>query len=98
MQAPGFRQYMLGQMAGREISNEELAEIMQKGDEGLQVSDEVLAKGRQAALRMIGARKESMLGSLEMVDRVWGGAEAYLRKVVGLGDEELEGLDRKSVV
>lgn len=65
--------------------------------EGL--SEEQIAEyGRNAAFRMSGARKESMLGSLELLRREYGGAEGYLRKVVGLGDQELEGLRRALVV
>jgi hypothetical protein len=60
--------------------------------------EEEKAKGREAALRMVGARKESMLGSLKMVERIWGGAEGYLREVVGLRDKELEGLRRALLV
>ncbi|KAF1999040.1 hypothetical protein P154DRAFT_523647 [Amniculicola lignicola CBS 123094] len=63
-----------------------------------EIPPEVLEKGRQAALRMIGAKKESMLGALEMVDREFGGSEGYLRRVVGFGDAELEMLKRNLVV
>ena len=59
---------------------------------------EILEQGKQAALRMVGARKESMLGALDMLDRVFGGAEAYMRKECGLGDAELEALRRNLVV
>lgn len=55
-------------------------------------------QGRQAALRMLGAKKESMLGALEMLRREWGSPEGYMRKVCGLGDEELEALRRNLVV
>ncbi|KAH6644209.1 protein-tyrosine phosphatase-like protein [Boeremia exigua] len=61
-------------------------------------SPEVREKGRQAALRMVGARKESILATLEMVDREFGGSERYMREVCGLGDAELEGLRRVLVV
>lgn len=52
------------------------------------------AQKRKAALRMISARRESMLGTLEMVQREFGGADAYLRDVCGLGESELAGLTR----
>jgi hypothetical protein len=84
MRSPGFKKYTLEEMEGREMDAKEMAALLERG--------------RQAALRMIGARRESMLGALDMVDREWGGAEGYLRRVVGLGDKELEGLRRALVV
>ena len=55
-------------------------------------------QGRQAALRMLGAKKESMLGALEMLRREWGSAERYMRSVCGLGDAELEALRRNLIL
>ncbi|KAJ4352074.1 uncharacterized protein N0V89_007420 [Didymosphaeria variabile] len=55
-------------------------------------------EGRQAALRMLGAKRESMLEALEMLRREWGSAEEYMRKVCGLQGGELEALKRKLVV
>jgi hypothetical protein len=46
--------------------------------------------GRERAERMIGARQESMLATLEMVDRKWGGAEGYIKNLCGLTDAEIE--------
>jgi hypothetical protein len=112
-QSPGFKKYTLSQLKGTEVSAEEVAEEIRreeerrKGGQGdgqevegdeQKIQPEVLEKGRQAALRMIGAKKEIMMGALEMVDREWGSAEGYLRKVCGLGDQELEGLKRNLVV
>lgn len=45
---------------------------------------------RERAGRMVGAREESMLALLRRVGEVWGGAEGYVRDVVGLGGEEIE--------
>lgn len=45
--------------------------------------------GRERAERMVGARLESMLAMLEMVDRKWGGAEKYVKTQCGLTDEEI---------
>ncbi|KAF1849183.1 uncharacterized protein K460DRAFT_354060 [Cucurbitaria berberidis CBS 394.84] len=105
MQSPGFKKYMLSQMAGKSLSAEDIARsLREQGGEkesegaGVQIPPEILEKGRQAAFRMIGARKESMLKSLEMVDEKFGGAEAYMRKECGLGDEELEKLRRNLVL
>lgn len=47
-------------------------------------------EGRRRAMRMVGAREESMAAMLEMVQRRWGGSEGYLRDAVGLSDEEIE--------
>ena len=38
---------------------------------------------------MVGARLESMLAMLEMVDRKWGGAEKYVKTMCKLTDEEI---------
>ncbi|KAF2656428.1 hypothetical protein K491DRAFT_757532 [Lophiostoma macrostomum CBS 122681] len=108
-QSPGFKKYTLSQLAGREVSAEEIADGIkedkekkkegQTQEEGEQaVPPDVLEKGRQAALRMLGAKKKSMLGALDMVDREWGSAEGYLRKVCGLGDGVLGRLKRNLVV
>ncbi|KAI4684009.1 hypothetical protein J4E81_009172 [Alternaria sp. BMP 2799] len=100
--SPGFRKYMLAQSTGRALSKEEMAQIIQARDsEGSDTSEfppEILEKGRQAALRMVGSRKESMLASLDMLDERFGGAERYMREYCGLGDEELAGLRRNLVV
>ncbi len=101
MQSVAFKQYMAGLAGG---SQAPLAGSKETAGEGEGKTEEasyppkVLEQGRKAALRMVGARKESMLGSLEMLDRVFGGAEAYIRKECGLGDEELEALRRNLVV
>jgi len=99
--SPGFRKYMLAQSTGRPLSKEEMAQIIQGRDsEGSDTSEfppEVLEKGRQAALRMVGSRKESMLASLDMLDVRFGGAERYMREYCGLGDKELEALRRNLV-
>jgi hypothetical protein len=46
--------------------------------------------GRERAERMVGARPESMLAMLEMVNKKWGSAEGYFETIVGLTDEEIE--------
>jgi len=46
--------------------------------------------GKARAERMVGARPESMLAMLEMVNRKWGGAEGYVKGACGLTDEEVE--------
>jgi protein tyrosine/serine phosphatase len=50
--------------------------------------------GRKRAERMVGAREESMIACLGMVERKWGGAEGYVRSAVGLGSEEIERVRR----
>ncbi|KAF9732750.1 tyrosine phosphatase [Paraphaeosphaeria minitans] len=55
-------------------------------------------EGRKAALRMLGAKRESMLGALEMLRGQWGSSEKYMREVCGLGDGEVEALRRNLLV
>lgn len=47
---------------------------------------------------LVAHRLVGMLGALDMVDREWGGAEAYMRKVCGLGDEEISAFKKTLVV
>ncbi|CAN9212866.1 unnamed protein product [Alternaria alternata] len=105
--SPAFTKYMTAQASGTPISPGDIAKALHDdaargsssgsdGDE--QIPQEILDKGREAALRMVSARKESMLGALEMLDRQFGGAERYMREVCGLGDGELEGLRRNLLV
>lgn len=104
MQSSGFKKYIDAQMAGRSFSAEDIASSLrtQEQDAGKQdaveIPPEIMEKGRQAALRMIGARKESMLKALEMVDSEFGGAEAYMRKYCELGDKEMAALRRNLVL
>jgi hypothetical protein len=110
-QASGFKQFAVKNMAAADpslsISEQDLKNAIVPGSAApgkvniggkeVDIPDSVLAKARSAALRMIGARKESMMGVLEMVEKEWGSAEGYLQKVCELSGEELEKL-RKGLV
>ncbi|KAF2868071.1 tyrosine phosphatase family-domain-containing protein [Massariosphaeria phaeospora] len=97
VQSQAVRQYVALQMQGKEAAS--AAELADGGGDGAKkVDDEALVLARRAALRMAGARRENLLGSLEMVEREYGGAEGYFRGVCGLGDEELEALRRNLVL
>ncbi|ORY17250.1 tyrosine phosphatase family-domain-containing protein [Clohesyomyces aquaticus] len=109
MQSPGFKAYTQSLIQGRNISRDEIAAVLGKkdgegkveGDGKKEVGEQekkAVEMGRQAALRMVGARKEVMIAALGMVEKEWGSAEGYLRKVCGLGDKELEGLRRALVL
>jgi hypothetical protein len=50
------------------------------------------------AIRMVGARPESMLGMLEMVQDKWGSAENYIKLECGLTDEEIAKIKAVMVV
>jgi protein tyrosine/serine phosphatase len=45
--------------------------------------------GEEAARRMVGAKKESMIGALKMLKNDYGGAEQYFKEKCGLSDEEV---------
>ncbi|KAJ4984440.1 tyrosine phosphatase [Stagonosporopsis vannaccii] len=102
LQSPGFQKYMLALSSGQSLSKEELADLVQNRDEPATQTAEfppqIQELGRQAALRMVGAKEESLLATLEMLDREFGGAEAYMRDYCGLGDEELEKLKKVLIV
>lgn len=110
MNAPVLRVSALKRMAERDpslgVTQADLDAAMAPGEAGkvsvggtvVDVPEDVMAMGREDVGRMVGARKESMLRVLEMVGKEWGGAEGYLRKVCGLGDEELEALRRVLIV
>lgn len=51
-------------------------------------------EGKAAAVRMTGARAESMRATLAMIDEKWGGVEGYVREICGADDAMLEGLRR----
>lgn len=100
MQSPAFKNYMASQATGKQLSVEEIGKLIAAGDTGEEqvLAPEVLEKGRQAALRMVGAKKASMMGALEMLDRAYGGAERYMREYCGLSTEDLEALKKNLVV
>jgi protein tyrosine/serine phosphatase len=52
----------------------------------------------EAARRMVGARKESMVGALKMLKEEFGGAKGYFRTQCGLEDEEVEKIKEYLVV
>ncbi|KAG8625404.1 hypothetical protein KVT40_007155 [Elsinoe batatas] len=56
--------------------------------------NEALKGNEEGVESMIGSRAENMRVTLELIDELYGGAEGYLRKVVGLTDGEIEGLRR----
>jgi hypothetical protein len=102
--SPAFRNYIHSQQTGQALSTEEIAKLIADEKAGKsagleeEMSPEARQKGRQAALRMVGAKKETMLASLEMVDRDFGGAEKYLREKCGLGDGDLQALRKNLIV
>lgn len=63
-----------------------------------QLAGEGEEAGVQAARRMLGAKREAVLGALEMLRGEWGSEEGYLRGVCGLGDGELQALRRVLLV
>ncbi|KAF2496689.1 hypothetical protein BU16DRAFT_458914 [Lophium mytilinum] len=50
--------------------------------------------GRARAERMIGAREESMVAMLDMVEKRWGGPEGYAMDACGLSEVEIVALRR----
>jgi hypothetical protein len=100
----GFKKYILSQIAGHTMSTEELAEGLAKQESGadagadLQIPPELVQKGREAAIRMMGARKENMIAILDMIDREWGGAEAYIKQICGLKDDDVDRLKKALIV
>lgn len=103
LKSPAFRNYMNTKKTGQQLSTEEIGRLIQEEKEGKtpaveeELDPETRAVGREAALRMVGARKETMLAALDMVDREFGGAEKYLREYCGLEDGDLEALRRNLV-
>jgi protein tyrosine/serine phosphatase len=82
----GVREEVVGRLMGSPVFKEHVARSG-GGEE----------EGRKAALRMIGARKETMLAVLEMLRKDFGGAETYMREVCGLKDGEMEAVKRNLV-
>ena len=104
MLSPAFKNYIISRARGTPLSSSEIAKIIADEKEGkttdsedLVIPPEAMAKGRDAALRMVSAKKESMLQSLEMLEREFRGAEKYMRDVCGLSEGEMEALKRNLV-
>ena len=110
MKSPGLRKFALSQITGAGMNTSEPATLLEKKDPHLsgnekvggaeeeEIPSEVLEKGRAAAMRMVGAKKESMVSALEMVEREWGSAEGYMRALCELEHAEIEQLKRVLVV
>jgi protein tyrosine/serine phosphatase len=105
LQSPAFKNYIRTQETGVELSAQEIGRLIadekagkSSGAEDEAMSPEARAKGREAALRMIGAKKETMLAALDMVDKEFGGAEKYMREVCGLSEGEMEALKKNLIV
>jgi len=102
----GFKKYTLSQITGTAMSTDELAAALANPPAGsgadagaeTQLPPEAVRKGREAAIRMMGARKANMMAALEMIDREWGGAEGYIKEVCGLEDEDIERLKKVLLV
>jgi hypothetical protein len=103
LQSPAFKNYVASQATGKQLSAEQIAQLIADDKAGKTVkveetmTPEVLAKGREAALRMVGAKKATMMASLDMLEKDFGGAERYMREKCGLKDEELEALRRNLI-
>jgi protein tyrosine/serine phosphatase len=53
-----------------------------------------LEGNREGVEVMVSSRRENMEGTIEMIEREFGGAEAYMKKLCGLSEEEVEMLRR----
>jgi protein tyrosine/serine phosphatase len=104
LQSPAFKNYVASQATGEQLSAEEIGKLIadekagKKSDVEESMDPEALKKGREAALRMIGAKKQTMIAALDMLDKEFGGAEKYMREKCGLKDEDLTALNKNLVV
>ncbi|CBY02435.1 hypothetical protein LEMA_P012220.1 [Plenodomus lingam JN3] len=112
LQSPAFVAYIAGRVDGGVTAGDVGVALAVGGDADAQgggvdakradktakIPVSVLEQAKAAARRMVGARKESMLGALAMVEKEFGGAEGYFRDMCGLGDGELAALRRNLVV
>jgi protein tyrosine/serine phosphatase len=104
LQSPAFKNYVASQATGKQLSAEEIGKLIadekagKKSDVEESMDPEALKKGREAALRMIGAKKQTMIAALDMLDKEFGGAEKYMRERCGLKDEDLTALNKNLVV
>ncbi|KUI59009.1 Tyrosine-protein phosphatase [Cytospora mali] len=62
------------------------------------IREEPLKDDRAAAERMVSSKKESMIGTLNLIWEKYGGVEEFVRKECGLSDEEIEQIQRNLVV
>jgi hypothetical protein len=82
-------EYALSEIGLRPTRDKVVARLMKSP-----VFAETGGGGKARAERMVGARPESMLAMLEMVNRKWGSAEGYVKGACGLTDEEVEKVKR----
>ena len=90
-------------------SAETVAEEYRLSEQGLGESWKAEAVGRllrhpafeesdsNDVLRMVGAREEVMKAVVKMVERSWGGIEAFLHEVVGVDDNDMIELVRDNL-
>lgn len=77
MASPGFKMFMVRQMKESQVSEEDLKAGLGKAgdsttrDEDVAIPEEVLEMGRQAAKRMLGARKQSRFSSTNFKMCLW---------------------------
>lgn len=57
-----------------------------------------LAGNEKGVDNMTSSKEQNMRGTIEMLDREFGGAEEYCRKVLGLTDQELDSIRKNMVV
>ncbi len=53
------------------------------------LKNEALKGNREGAERMLGSKRETMMASIEMIEREYGGAEGYVRVKCGMGEGDL---------
>lgn len=80
------REYVMSEGALESTRHVNVERLLRKG--AFKEYGEVEA--RRKCERMVGARRESMIGLMIEVERRWGGAEGYFREVVGLSEAEVQ--------
>ncbi|KAH7412234.1 putative tyrosine-protein phosphatase [Phaeosphaeria sp. MPI-PUGE-AT-0046c] len=79
-------EYYLSELGLASSRNVNVQRLLRKGA----FSEYGPVEARRKCERMVGARRESMEGLLDEVERRWGGAEGYFLAVVGLSEREVQ--------
>ncbi|PNS17962.1 hypothetical protein CAC42_3921 [Sphaceloma murrayae] len=58
------------------------------------LKNDALKGNEEGVDNMISSKAENMKVTIQLIKEIWGGAEGYVREVVGLSEEEVEGLRR----
>lgn len=98
--------FLIAGVENRDLIAEEYS-LTEKGFDGdlkIMLAEKVIKdmgidpRNRAGVERMLSAKKENMIATLEYIEKQFGGAEGYLKKNLGFNDEDIESIRQTLVV